>query len=344
MIYILAAISIFILTFVLIQFSNRYQILENYSGEEHQKYTSFKNIPLVGGSIILLFILFFIDLNLLVKLFLTCIFIVGILSDFKILVSPPKKLLAQFIIIIFFLYVFDVHLVSTKLLFLDFFLKNTAFSFFFTAFCLLILINGTNFVDGTNGNVLIYYLIISILILILKTNEFQTISYKDIYLIIELIFILLIFNYSNKLYLGDGGSFLFGSFFGLIFVQLYLENITKISSLFIVHVLWYPAFENLFSILRKFYFSKSPTQADNNHLHQLLYFFLIKKTDLNKILINNSVSVIINFCNFITIFIASTKPHHSQMIVTLILFNVIIYILIYLSLYRFKKNYLKKTN
>ena len=45
MIYILAAISIFILTFVLIQFSNRYQILENYSGEEHQKYTSFKNIP-----------------------------------------------------------------------------------------------------------------------------------------------------------------------------------------------------------------------------------------------------------------------------------------------------------
>jgi UDP-N-acetylmuramyl pentapeptide phosphotransferase/UDP-N-acetylglucosamine-1-phosphate transferase len=238
--------------------------------------------------------------------------------------------------------VLDVHLVSSKLLFLDIILKNTVFSFFFTAFCLLVLINGTNFVDGTNGNVLTYYLIISILIFILKINEFQTISDKNILLIIELILILLIFNYSNKLYLGDSGSFLFGSLFGLILVQLYLENIAKTSSLFIVLVLWYPAFENLFSISRKFYFLKSPTQPDNNHLHQLLYFFLIKKTGLNKILINNSVSVIINLYNFISIFLASINPHHTQMIVLLILLNIIFYILIYLSLFMFKKNYLKK--
>ena len=277
-----------------------------------------------------------------IKLFLASIFIVGILSDFKILVSPTKKILSQFIIIIFFLYVQDIHLVSTKLLFLDFILKNTVFSFFFTAFCLLTLINGTNFIDGTNGNVLIFYLIISILIFILKINEFQTISNKNIFLIIELIFILLIFNYSNKLYLGDGGSFLFGSLFGLILVQLYQENIANISSFFIVIILWYPAYENLFSILRKFYFLKSPTQADDNHLHQLLYFFLMKKTSLNKILVNNGVSLIINFYNFITIFIASTKPHHTQMMILLILFNIIFYIIIYLFLFRFKKNYLKK--
>ena len=329
MIYVFAPIFLLILTFLIIKFCNRYQILENYTGEKHQKYTSFKNIPLVGGSIVLLFILIFIDFNLLVKFFFTSIFFVGILSDLKILVSPTKKLLTQFIIIIFFLYVLDVHLVSTKLLLLDFILKNSVFSFFFTAFCLLILINGTNFIDGTNGNVLIYYLIISILIFILKTNEFQVISYKNIFLIIELILILLIFNYKNKLYLGDSGSFLFGLLFGFILVNLYLENIINISSFFIVLVLWYPAFENLFSILRKFYFSKSPTQADNNHLHQLLYFFLINKTGLNKLLVNNSVSVIINFYNFTTIFLASTDPHHTQMIVLLILLNIIFYIFLY---------------
>jgi UDP-N-acetylmuramyl pentapeptide phosphotransferase/UDP-N-acetylglucosamine-1-phosphate transferase len=342
MIYIYAAISLSILTFFLIKFCNKHHILENYNGDKHQKYTSSQNIPLIGGSISLFFVFFFINLDLVIKLFLASIFTVGILSDLKILVSPIKKLLSQFIIIIFFLYVLDTHLVSTKLLFLDFILKNTVFSFFFTAFCLLILINGTNFIDGTNGNVLIFYLIISILIFILKTNEFQTVSSKNIFLIIELIFILLIFNYSNKLYLGDGGSFLFGSLFGLILVKLYLENISNISSLFIVIILWYPAFENLFSILRKFYFLKSPIQADDNHLHQLLYFFLLKKTRLNKILVNNSVSLIINFYNVITIFIASTKPQHTQMIVLLILFNIIFYILIYLSLFRFKKNNLKK--
>jgi UDP-N-acetylmuramyl pentapeptide phosphotransferase/UDP-N-acetylglucosamine-1-phosphate transferase len=342
MIYILAAISLLILTFFLIKFCSKNHILENYNGDKHQKYTSSLHTPLIGGIICILFIFFFINLNLIIKLFLVSIFTVGILSDLKIFLSPTKRLLLQLIIIIFFFYVLEIHLVSTKLLFLDVILKNTVFSFFFTAFCLLVLINGTNFIDGTNGNVLIYYLIISILIFVLKTNEVQTISDENIFLIIELILILLIFNYSNKLYLGDSGSFLFGSLFGLILVQLYLENITKLSSLFIVHVLWYPAFENLFSILRKFYFSKSPTQADNNHLHQLLYFFLIKKTDLNKILINNSVSLIINFYNFITIFLASTKPHHTQMIVLLILFNIIFYILIYICLFNFKKNYLKK--
>ena len=342
MTYIFAAITLLIFAFILINFCHKYHILENYSGDKHQKYTSSQHTPLIGGIICLLFTIFCINLNLVIKLFLFSIFIVGILSDLKILLSPTKRLLLQLIIIIFFLYVLDVHLVSTKLLFLDVILKNIVFSFFFTAFCLLVLINGTNFIDGTNGNVLVYYLIVSILIFILKKNELHTISYENIYLIIELIFILLILNYSNKLYLGDSGSFLLGSLFGLILVQLYLENETKLSSLFIVHVLWYPAFENLFSILRKFYFSKSPTQADNNHLHQLLYFFLIKKTNLNKILINNSVSVIINSYNFITIFLASAKPHHTQMIISLILFNIIFYILIYLSLLRFKKNYLKK--
>jgi len=344
MIYVYAAITILISIFFLINYCHKYHILENYSGDKHQKYTSSQHTPLIGGIVCLLFIIFFINLNLVIKLFLFSIFIIGILSDLKILLSPTKRLLLQLIIILFFLYLLDVHLVSTKLLFLDVILKNTIFSFFFTAFCLLVLINGTNFVDGTNGNVLVYYIIISILILILKKNEFESISEKNIFLVIELILILLIFNYSNKLYLGDSGSFLFGSLFGLILVQLYLENITKLSSLFIVHVLWYPAFENLFSILRKFYFSKSPTQADNNHLHQLLYFFLIKKTGFNKILINNSVSIIINFYNFVVIFLSFTKPHYTQMLVSLILFNIIFYILAYLSLFRFKKNYSKKIN
>ena len=171
MIYILAAISILISTFFLIKFCNKYHILENYTGDKHQKYTSSTQTPLIGGIICLLYIFFFINLDFVIKLFLASILIVGILSDFKILLSPTKRLILQFIIIIFFLYILDIHLVSTKLVFLDIILKNTVFSFFFTAFCLLVLINGTNFVDGTNGNVLVYYLIISILIFILKKNE-----------------------------------------------------------------------------------------------------------------------------------------------------------------------------
>jgi hypothetical protein len=207
---------------------------------------------------------------------------------------------------------------------------------------MLVLINGTNFIDGNNGNVLIYYLIISIFIFLLNSNGFKSVSNENIFFIIELILILLIFNCLNKLYLGDGGSFLFGSLFGIILIELYLNNIKIISSFFVILVLWYPSFENLFSIIRKFYFAKSPAEADNNHLHQLLYFFLIKKINLNKIFINNSVSFIINFYNFIIILIGFSKPNYTQLLILLILLNIIFYILVYFSLLNFKKNYLKK--
>ena len=134
MIYIYAAITILIAIFFLINFCHKYHILENYSGDKHQKYTSSQHTPLIGGIICLLFTIFCINLNLVIKLFLFSIFIVGILSDLKILLSPTKRLLLQLIIIIFFLYVLDVHLVSTKLLFLDVILKNIVFSFFLLLF------------------------------------------------------------------------------------------------------------------------------------------------------------------------------------------------------------------
>jgi UDP-N-acetylmuramyl pentapeptide phosphotransferase/UDP-N-acetylglucosamine-1-phosphate transferase len=316
MIYIYAAVSLTILTFFLIKFCNKYHILENYNGDKHQKYTSSHNIPLIGGSVSLLFVFFFFNLDLEIKLFLASIFIVGILSDLKILVSASKKILLQFIIIIFFLYVQDIHLVSTKLLFLDFILKNTVFSFFFTAFCLLILINGTNFIDGTNGNVLIFYLIISILIFILKKNEFQTINNENIFLIIELIFILLIFNYSNKLYLGDSGSFLLGlvnSTAVIHFTQYY-----KLPPVFAVCILFYSWFEILFSFIRKIFFKKSPLNPDNFHLHLIIK----KKLDLlisNNTLSSNITSIFINFILSINLYFVFTFRYQNFVLYLLII-------------------------
>ena len=53
----------------------------------------------------------------------------------------------------------------------------------------------------------------------------------------------------------------------------------KISPYFIANLLWYPAFENLFSIIRRILSSKKNYIADNHHLHQLLYSYLNKKNN-----------------------------------------------------------------
>ena len=67
---------------------------------------------------------------------------------------------------------------------------------------------------------------------------------------IILLIYLLLFNLLNKLYLGDSGSYLLGVSIGSILIFIYKE-ISFISPFFIVLLLWYPCFENLFSIIRK---------------------------------------------------------------------------------------------
>ena len=57
-----------------------------------------------------------------------------------------------------------------------------------------------------------------------------------------------------------------------LYVLIFLKNITEFSVLFIVVILWYPAFETLFSVLRKLSVKTKPTNPDNHHLHHLIPF------------------------------------------------------------------------
>ena len=56
-------------------------------------------------------------------------------------------------------------------------------------------------------------------------------------------------------------------------IQGKFENVL----LFIVIILWYPAFETLFSIIRKIIYKSQPSSPDNYHLHHLIYLFFNKK-------------------------------------------------------------------
>ena len=135
-------------------------------------------------------------------------------------------------------------------------------SLFFTLFCLMILINGTNFIDGLNGLVLTYYLMIIFIIFNLKLFEYSFLNNSGVILIMMILIYLILFNIFNQLYLGDSGSYLIGFFFGYFLLQIY-ENNQLISPYFIALLLWYPAFEILFSIIRKIKFKKSPFKPDN---------------------------------------------------------------------------------
>ena len=228
---------------------NKKNFLQSLTGDKHQLFVEKNNIPLSGGVILFIFsIIFFIQ-----KMefyFFLIIFLIGILSDIKILKSAKVRFLLQGITIFFLVTNFDLYVSDIRVPLINYLLEHTIFSFIFFTFCLLIVTNGTNFIDGLNGLVINYYLLILILIFNMEVVN-ETINIRELILsyIIILIFLLL-FNLLNKLYLGDSGSYLLGVSMGSMLIFIYKE-ISFISPFFIVLLLWYPCFENLFSILRK---------------------------------------------------------------------------------------------
>ena len=139
--------------------------------------------------------------------------------------------------------------------------------------------NGTNFIDGLNGLVILYFLII-ILILNLSGINFElkiTIFFIDN--ILPILIILLILNIFNKIYLGDSGSYLIGFLFSYYLISIYEQN-QIISPFFIILLLWYPCFENLFSILRKQKFKSLRLNLIRNIFISYYIFFLQKNSKI----------------------------------------------------------------
>ena len=328
------------ISFIVFYFLNDYlknrNILVNYKGQKHQKFLGSKDIPLSGG-IFLVFsiIVLFNSYNFFLSLFIFLIFCVGFASDTNFLSSPKLRLLIQSSIIICFVVLLDLKINETNFLLLDKLLESIYFKYFFSSFCLLILINGSNFIDGLNGLLIGYFSLIISIILYLNPFLYFGIEKNIIaFLLLSLIYLFFL-NINNKLFMGDSGSYTLGLISGFFLIKLYEFN-DEISPYFIVLLLWYPCFENLFSIIRKFSFRKSPISADNNHLHQLIYYFLKKKKITTKISINNASSFLIILYNLFVFFLSLNYMSNSQFQIIMVLVNIILYLIVYFKLFTFK--------
>ena len=331
--YIVNFLTIFFFSFLLSKYFFKKKRLLNFSGNNHQKFTSSLQVPLIGGLIVLFAVIFFIPFfNIVTKIFFLLILLVGLFSDLKYLNSPRTRLFFQFIVVLFFLIIGNLQLVNTNIFFLDLLLQNYFFSILFTSFCFLIIINGSNFLDGINLLVSGYYLSITLIIFILNGKNFIFLDNVSIINIIITLLVLLFFNIFNKLYLGDNGSYSLGFLYSYILVNFYIQN-TYVSPFFIILLLWYPGFENLFSIFRRYFKEKSPLKPDTRHLHQLIFDYFKKKSFFkNKILINNFTGFLVISYNFVIMFFAIFFIYNSKILLLIIFFNIFLYCYLYNSL------------
>tara|TARA_A100001035_G_C27587118_1_gene410272 strand:+ start:43 stop:468 length:426 start_codon:yes stop_codon:yes gene_type:complete len=138
--------------------------------------------------------------------------------------------------------------------------------------------------------------------------------------------------------LGDTGAYILSFFVGFLIISCHKLN-PYISPYFFITIIWYPCYENLFSIIRKLKSDSSPLNPDNKHLHQLLYLVVKKNYIKNSLFANNTSSLIINIVNLAIIYVSSMNPYSSIYQITLIIISLIIYTAVFTLLKNKMKNH-----
>ena len=301
----------------------------NYSKHKKLNFNNSYKPPLCGGVIVYISsLIFFSNGLILLKIFGLVILTIGIFSDINKISSPKIRILLQILPLLLFVIFNDLRITDLRIGLFNELLDIKYVSIIFTVFCLLILLNGSNFLDGLNTLVIGYYILVSA-ILILISSKFDLVINQNIFYFFIFLIIIFLFNYFGKIYLGDSGSYLI-SFFAAFFILDFLINNVRVSPYLVCLLLWYPAFENLFTILRRILFSKKIHKADQRHLHQMIFKFFLKKKLINEKYLNTFTGNIINFFNF-TIFILFYKYYlFTKFLAIAILFNLFVYLICYL--------------
>ena len=263
-------------------------------------------------------------------------FLVGFLDDVKFNISPSKRLVLMILFLIILIHFIPIKISNIDVPVLSSFLENDIFATLFLLLCFLFVVNGANLIDGFNGLLAINLIIINIILTFINVqNTNIDLSFFITGQIIVLLSFLL-FNFPNaKIFLGDSGSYLFGSLTALNTILTNNLN-PNYSSFFFCILLFYIFFEVFFSFIRKVCQKKSPVYPDNKHLHMLIFekfsnkFGRDKGNYLTSVVINTAYSVLV-----VPSLLFAKNPIISRY---WFFFLIIIYLFIYLRLYRLTKN------
>ena len=304
--------------------------IDNINKLNHKKFTNKNKVTITGGFLIIFGILFlFKYIYYISKLFFISIFILGLLSDTNKLASPKIRILVQLILITGYIVINNVYVNDIRIDFFNaYILDNLIFKTIFTTFCILILINGSNFMDGVNTLNSGYFFIILINIMFQHHYNEIIIETQNIELLLIILFIFLIFNIFGKSFMGDGGSYLLSFYVGIFLINLSNQN-TLISPYYFATLLWYPAFENFFSLFRRLiYENKNIKNPDSLHLHHLLFIFFKKKFNNGKFT-NTITGSAINLFNILIIITSNYFINETASLILLLIFAITTYLIIY---------------
>ena len=306
------------------------------SGEKHKSLLRKNSSTPLSGTFYFLPIILILFLNIDIRIIIFCslLFLLGLAADLKIITSYKLRLILQFLFISGLFFFSKDIVIDTRISWINDLMNYDLLRILLCTFFFMVLVNGFNLIDGTNCLCSLNFLLIIIFIFLLINKK--NINYINNEIVIlgisSLIFI--IFNFFGKNFLGDGATYGVGFILGYILLNISLKD-NNISPYFIANLLWYPAFENLFSIIRRNVLEKNNYLPDNDHLHHLIFRFykknFFKKDDF---VLSSIIGISINLILFLIYLVGYNYYNFTNIQVLLIFCGIILYLLSY---YFFKK-------
>jgi len=311
--------------------------LKNYSQEQkvHTGETS-----RLGGLIIYIFLWIFYFVNyyendLFYNILISSIpfFIVSTLEDLFQNTSPIFRIFSMIISCIVFFYISGINLPIIEIPLMGDILNSSPFSYIFYIFTIVIIMNGSNLIDGMNGLLTITFLfqLVSLYFLFSTHNDIEILYLLENIIYVYLIFLLFNFPF-GKIFLGDFGAYFVGfivSIFTIIFFGRYHQEYTWLAIL----LLFYPSMELLFSFIRKKIHNFNPFDSDSLHIHSIIYKNFLKK-NLNTKQANYLTTIVLLpmwlIPTTLIFFVINSLP--------LITFSLITLSILYLLIYNFFNN------
>ena len=192
--------------------------------EKHKKLAHLSLVPLSGSFFLApIIILLFYKISMFFVLFSLLMIGIGLLSDLKLISSPKKRFLFQFLVLVLFVYFLSDLKIDFRIEMVNVIMNNNLIRIIIISFFFLVLLNGYNFIDGVNNLASLNILIVLIFCLILSVNYQKDLLTDSLLILILCNTVFVTFNFFGKSFLGDGGG-IWVKFFSWFCFDLFIIN------------------------------------------------------------------------------------------------------------------------
>ena len=268
------------------------------------------------------------------------VFFGGLIEDITAKISATKRMVATLVSIVILFFMGDITINFLGFDWVDYYLSNNLIlSLLFTMLVVGGAVNSINIIDGYNGLMSGYSILVLLAIAYVASILGDVIVFQLSLILVTSLAGFAVFNFPfGKIFMGDGGAYFVGFMMVSIGLMLGIRN-KEVSHWFVLLLFIYPLYETVFSIYRKkIVRGTSPSQPDGYHLHMLIYKRLVKckKFKHNKTICNSMTSPFLWVLSLLGIIPAVIWFDNQTMLIIWAFVFMVIYTIIYRRIVHFK--------